>query len=437
MFQSLLRFRNDRKRYDPEEIRRRASEGDPSFGELSIFLDGIDRFAFFEELCRAAGGETRIREAASALDYAGILEGILSADGLGLADLPKGLLPFHKYPDGNRTPFEEHLVEAALYAKNAAGLCRLHFTVSPEHERRFRTLLEETRPAWESRFGVRYEVDFSAQKRSTDTLALDPSNRLVRDEDGSILLRPGGHGSLIENLSDLAGDVVLIKNIDNVSPKQMRPELVRFKKVLAGMLVMIQEEIFDYLGLLQRASASQDLVEEAGRFVRETFLPDLPARWEEGDDETRRAFLIDRLDRPIRVCGMVPNAGQAGGGPFWVEGKDGTVSIQIVEGAQIDKQSEEQVAILNGSTHFNPVDIACGLLDRHGKPFDLHRFIDRDAVFISMKSKAGKSLKALERPGLWNGAMAHWNTLFIEVPPDTFTPVKRVTDLLSPEHQAV
>jgi len=437
MFRALLRFLGDDHDYPRREIVERARDARSPFAELRRFLEGIDRFAFSEPLCRAAGEEGEgIAALAASYRYRPILEALLSPAGLDYGRLPKGLIPFHRYGAERRTPFEDHLAEAGLYALGAEGPCRLHFTVSSMHEEAFRRLLAEVRPRWEERYATTFNVGFSTQKRSTDTLAVDEENRIFRDDAGRILLRPGGHGALIENLNDSGGDIVFIKNIDNVSPRQLEPDLIAWKKTLAGFLVRTQEKIFRWLVLLEKGAPDAKSVDESIRFARGLLsigLPDGAGRW--GDAE-RREFVLGRLARPLRVCGMVPGAGHAGGGPFWVKGKDGSDSLQIVETAQVDPASREQGEILRASTHFNPVALVCALRDRRGEPFDLGRYVDRDAVFLSDKSRGGRRLKALERPGLWNGAMADWNTIFVEVPPETFTPVKQVTDLLKEEHRA-
>lgn len=435
MFQSLLRFHGDDREWSLAEIEAGAAKGDVHCRELKRFLDHLDRFPF--------AGRLREGLAAAGLDFDGlraegryrpILEELLAEEKIGYGNLPKGLILFHHHESGARTPFEQHLVESALYARNHDGVCRLHFTVSPEHEAGFREVLERARGPWEKEFGLRFDVGFSVQKSSTDTLAADENNRPFRDADGRLLLRPGGHGALIENLNDLHGDVVFIKNIDNVTPRQLVLEVYAWKKTLAGHLVRVQEKVFRLLDRLDAGGADEALVGEGMRFLAES-LSVLPPPGRELGPAEKREFLLRKLDRPIRVCGMVPNAGDPGGGPFWVVEPDDAVGLQIVESAQIDPNSPKDQAILRGSTHFNPVDLVCGLRDRHGRPYDLLRHVDESAVFISHKSKDAKPLKALERPGLWNGAMADWNTIFIEVPAETFSPVKRVTDLLKAEHQ--
>jgi hypothetical protein len=437
MFQSLLRFLNEKRDFTREEIEEEAAKGTPPFEELGRFLEGLRSpggFAFREALRGALAEEGFVlEELAAARRYRPILKTLLVAMNYGR--LPKGLIPFHAHEDGIRTAFEEHLVETALDARNADGTCRLHFTVAPEYEPAFRTYLTEAGPRLERTLGVRYEVGFSGQKPSTDTLALDERGEPFREADGRLLLRPGGHGALLENLNDIRGDIVLIKNIDNVAARWLGADPVVWKKVLAGYLVRLQELVFRLLARLEEGDA---IVEEASLFARDVLaIAPCEAGSSGLSQEERRAFLLRKLARPIRVCGMVPNAGDAGGGPFWVLGRDGTVSLQVVESAEIDPDSETQQAIRAASTHFSPVDIVCGARDRRGDPYDLKRFADPEAVFISSKSRDGRKLRALERPGLWNGGMADWITVFVEVPGETFTPVKRVTDLLSEAHKVV
>jgi hypothetical protein len=353
------------------------------------------------------------------------------------------VLPFHRYPDGPRTPFEEHLVEAAAVDRDEDGLCLLHFTVSPEHQEDFERLLDRVRPALEERYDCRFEVSFSTQRHATDTLAVDLRNQPFRGEDGELLFRPGGHGALIDNLNELGRDgwdIVLLKNIDNVVPDDRKPIVHLWKRLLGGCLLAVREQAFVHLDRLEaldgvRGKQAETVLREAAGFLETELCRPLPEGFAKADARERQRFLMDALDRPMRVCGVVRNQGEPGGGPFWVESPSGGVSPQIVEASQIDPRNPEQQAARRSSTHFNPVDIACGLRDRLGHRYDLHRYVDPATVFIAEKSHEGRPLKALERPGLWNGAMAGWNTVFVEVPDATFAPVKTVLDLLRPEHQ--
>ena len=421
-----------------------APEGSEAPAAVRTFCENLPRFAFYEDLAAALAADGIDLEASiRSKDYKTVLKYLLEDAGLGYAELPKGLLAFHRYPEGPRTPFEEHLVEAAALTREQDGLCLLHFTVSPDHQERFERLLDRVRPGLEERYDCRFEVSFSTQRRSTDTLAVDPGNAPFRLEDGSLLFRPGGHGSLIDNLKDLGRegwDVVLLKNIDNVVPDHRKEIIHLWKRLLGGCLLTVREKVFSHLDRLEaldgiRGPEAEPVLAEAAKFVEDELSRPLPASFATADARDRKRFLMEVLDRPLRVCGVVRNQGEPGGGPFWVESPSGGISPQIVETSQIDPRNPEQQAILEASTHFNPVDIACSLLDQYGQPYDLHHFVDPSTVFISEKSHEGRPLKALERPGLWNGAMAGWNTVFVEVPDATFAPVKTVLDLLRPEHQ--
>ena len=404
--------------------------------EFISFQKGIRQFAFFEDLkLLMANHGLQVEELIGQNQWQKILAYLLTEQGLNYGALPKGLLMFHQYPSGSRTAFEEHLIEAVHTIRNREGVCYLHFTVSQEHENAFRQFFERIKPQYEQYYQTRFEVTFSTQKHSTDTIAVDLENRPFREREGQLLFRPGGHGALLENLNDLQGDLVYLKNIDNVTPDQHKEPLITWKKVLGGVLVKIQETIHLYIKELMERGEDHRLFEEVKVFARDRLLIPEPQGFKRWAPKRQRDFLLDRLNRPLRVCGMVKNEGEPGGGPFWVRGKDGNLSLQIVENAQVDPLSSEQQKIWNSSTHFNPVDLVCGLIDFQGRPFNLHRYVDPEAVFISQKSKDGRELKSLEWPGLWNGTMFDWVTLFVEVPSITFNPVKTIIDLLRPEHQ--
>lgn len=403
---------------------------------VDAFFERIQEFAFYDDLKAAmAAKDLDIEEA----DRPTVLRFLLTDEGLDYGNLPKGLLKFHRYSDGPRTPVEEHLVEGAAYA-NANGLVRIHFTVSPEHHERFEKLIIEEKPDYEAWLGVAYDVTFSEQKKSTDTISVDLDNQPFRNADQSLLFRPAGHGALIENLNDIDADIVFIKNIDNVVPDDIRDVTVTYKKVLATVLIDAQQQLFRLQELLERSGDSGEEVSdgylaEADEFLQMSLYTNHPADFGTYTKEEKIAYFKRKLDRPIRVCGMVPNVGEPGGGPFWATNADGSTSLQIVESAQFDMDNADQKAIFDTATHFNPVDLVCGLKNRHNQKYDLPAYRDMQTGFITQKSKDGKDLKAQELPGLWNGAMADWNTIFVEVPLITFNPVKTVNDLLRDEHQ--
>ena len=402
------------------------------------FFKHISDFAFYDDLKKAyeKAYDIGLHEAILQRKYTSVLEILLTEKGLNYGNLPKGLLKFHAYKDGTaRTPVEEHLLEGAAYCRDNAGNVYLHFTVSPEHKDRFEALVKEVKEVYEQRFEVTYHVSYSEQKPSTDTIAVDLDNQPFREEDGTILFRPGGHGALINNLNDLDADIVFIKNIDNVVPDHLKEETFRYKKALGGILLHYQERVFTYLKELEEGDDVDDeFLEQVREFLENALCTVSSEVFSAMDGEEKMTYLIEKLDRPMRVCGMVKNEGEPGGGPFWATNADSS-SLQIVEQAQIDMNDVEQAEIARNATHFNPVDIVCSLKDHHGKKYDLKRYVDPQTGFISKKSKDGRELKALELPGLWNGAMSDWNTIFVEVPIITFNPVKTVNDLLRPQHQ--
>jgi len=395
---------------------------------IKKFEENLNKFAFIDDLKAAIaknGGDDSTKTAVANL---------LGDEGLSYGKLPKGLLKFHKYEDGPRTPVEEHLVEGALYAGGKNGVVNVHFTVSPEHRPLFEALVEKVVPKYEEKFGIKYSVSFSEQKSSTDTVAANPDNTPFRGKDGKILFRPGGHGALIENLNDLDADIIFIKNIDNVVPDRLKPETVEYKKLIAGVLVDKQAKAFEYIKVLDSGSYNHDKLEEIIRFLRDELSCRNP-ELSELEDAELAIYLRKKLNRPMRVCGMVKNVGEPGGGPFLAYNQDGTISLQILESSQIDTANAEYLAMFQNGTHFNPVDLVCAVKDYQGNKFDLTQYVDKLTGFISSKSKDGKELKALELPGLWNGAMSDWNTIFVEVSLGTFNPVKTVNDLLREQHQ--
>lgn len=363
-----------------------------------------------------------------------LIAALIKPEGMNYGGLPKGLLKFHSYGDTSRTPLEEQLTEGAQTAANASGTVDLHFTVSSNHRKLFEEKLAEVIPATESRTGVKFRVSLSEQKPSTDTIAANPDGTPFR-EDGKLLFRPGGHGALIENLNDMEAAVVFIKNIDNVVPDALREPTVRYKEIIAGYMMQLHDRIDAYLDILASGKYDEPKLDEIFVFMRDK-LSLADKHFTKLDIPHRAVYLHDKLDRPLRVCGMVRNEGEPGGGPFIAVNPDGSASLQILESHQIDKNNSAYMTMLNDATHFNPVDLVCYIKDRHGKKYDLTAHTDPATGFISSKSSHGKELRALELPGLWNGAMSDWNTAFVEVPAATFNPVKTVNDLLRPAHQA-
>ena len=399
------------------------------------YFDNIGKFAFYDELneaCKKNEGKD-IPALIAAGDYKAVVSNMLEAKGLNYGQLPKGLLLFHKYAEGPRTPLEEHLVEGALYAASN-GEAHIHFTVSHEHKDLFKAKVAEKCGQYAAKYGIKYDVTFSEQKPSTDTVAANPDNTPFRNEDGSLLFRPGGHGALIQNLNDIDADVVFIKNIDNVVPDRLKDDTVTYKQLLAGILVTLQAKAFGYLRLLDTGAYTHEQLEEMIRFVQRD-LCCRKADIKQLEDAELVIYLRKKLNRPMRVCGVVKNVGEPGGGPFLTYNQDGTVSLQILESSQIDKTNEEYMKMFTEGTHFNPVDLVCAVKDYKGDAFNLPDYVDKTTGFISSKSKNGRELKALELPGLWNGAMSDWNTVFVEVPLSTFNPVKTVNDLLREQHQ--
>ncbi|MBU2055613.1 MAG: DUF4301 family protein, partial [Proteobacteria bacterium] len=415
----------------------RAIEGGASFGETerTAFVRDLRGYAFFPDLeaALAASGKD-LQELIGKRDEAVILSFIMTEEGLDYGRLPKALLKFHAYREGGRTALEEHLVEAALYARDAGNVSRLHFTVSPEHESAVRGLLSRVTGEYERRMETVFSVGLSTQDPATNTLAADPDLHPFRNAEGELVFRPGGHGSLLANLNGLEADIVFLKNIDNCVPDRLKAETVLWKKLLAGYLVALQEEMFASLLRLDDEGVTEREIGEIAEFCERKVNIVTPPGFRERPLAERRAFLAGKLNRPLRVCGMVKNEGEPGGGPFWIDGGDAGPSLQIVEEFQIDRNSEAQRAVWASSTHFNPVDLVCGIRDYRGGKFDLTAFVDPETAYISRKSEKGRDLLALERPGLWNGSMAFWNTVFVEVPLATFNPVKTVTDLLRPQH---
>ncbi|MDR1347562.1 MAG: DUF4301 family protein [Prevotellaceae bacterium] len=385
--------------------------------DAEVFFENLAGFAFYDELLKY--------KTSSSVE---ILNSLLTSQGLNYGNMPKGVLLFHRYKNFKRTPFEEHLAEAAKYAQQAkTKTANLHFTVSDEHVYLFKKLLDQTVKSYNDKYGIAYNVNFSTQRKTTDTIAVTSDNLPFRNSDGSLVFYPGGHGALLENLNEIDSDIVFIKNVDNVVPETKLAETVRWKKIIAGVLIDCRNKIFEYVNCLQTGGCSKKH-DEIVEFLSKTLCIDLPKN---ADGK----LLMSKLNRPIRVCGMVKNEGEPGGGPFLINESDGTTSLQILESSQIDKTDENAMKMLASSTHFNPVDLVCCIKNCKGEKFNLVDFRDSSTGFISEKSRAGKKIKVLELPGLWNGAMSKWNTVFVEAPIETFNPVKTVNDLLREQHQ--
>jgi hypothetical protein len=431
MFSNLYKFSGE---YKASEFLK--FKDDKSYQDVFSFIEDIRKFAFFDDLTAIMKLNGKdILKCIEEKDYNFVIDFLLGEKGLNYGNLPKGLIKFHQYEDHARTAFEEHLAEGALYCSDKNGNVYIHFTISPEHVNKFEELIGDVKNYYEEKFKVKYEISYSVQKPSTDTIAVSMNNEPFRETDGTILFRPGGHGALIENLNDLDAEIVFVKNIDNIVPDKLKDTTTLFKKVIGGILLEYRETAFEYLEMLDSGDVDEDELKEITTFCINKLMLSVSKGFEEFDQFEKIDLLYNFLNRPMRVCGMVKNEGEPGGGPFWVKDKEGRISLQIVESSQIDLENETQKSILGKATHFNPVDLVCSIKNYKGEKFDLKDFIDQSTGFISSKSKDGKQLKALELPGLWNGAMAEWITIFVDVPLITFNPVKTVNDLLREEHQ--
>ena len=434
MFRDLLKFMAEGDDTATLNDLRRSS--DKSDQIVHQFFQFMGKFAFYPELSNVMKLNGTDPQTEFKLgNFKRILSYLLTEQGLDYADLPKALLTFHSYGSSVRTAFEEHLVEAIHCTADEEQRAHLHFTFSPEHLEKAKALADSVVPDYEKKFNISYDISFSIQYPFTDTIAIDEDDQPFRDESGEILFRPGGHGALIKNLQNCGGDIVFLKNIDNIVPDHLKEDTRLCESMLAGYLISLQEKIFPYLALLIEEKADSGQLEEICSFASDQLNVKMPQAFKELPPQRLCNFLIERLNRPIRVCGMVLNEGEPGGGPFWVREKGDDVSLQIVESAQVNGEDNSQAEIWRSSTHFNPVALMCGLRDYLGNGFDLEKFIDHDTVFMSKKSYQGRPLKALELPGLWNGGMAYWNSVFVEIPPEAFNPVKIVTDLLRGTHQ--
>ncbi len=432
MFKHLFEFR---ERYQPGPSGEVLFNKDKGFNSVWYFITHLQDIAFYSELSlRLDRNGLNLQDLIKNQEYNTIIDYILAGQGLDYSNLPKGLIKFHDYPYGARTSAEEHMVEAALYASNSSHKASLHFTISPEHRSRFESLVDNVRTYYESLLKVRFDISYSVQKPSTDTIAVDEGNKPFRNAGGSLLFRPGGHGSLLRNLSDIDADIVFVKNIDNIVPDRLKEPTVLNKKLIGGYLLWMRKHIFEFLDKVHKGNCKAEDISEITEFGLKYLSLDLPQTFSGLAKEAKVKWLYERLNRPMRVCGMVKNEGEPGGGPYWVKNTNGGLSLQIVESSQVNLKDPEQLSVFRSATHFNPVDLVCSFRDYAGNKFDLSRYVDEETGFISLKSSGGKNLKALERPGLWNGAMADWMTVFMEVPVITFNPVKTVNDLLRKEH---
>ena len=437
MFKNIYSFVEEYKGKEiPEDFLKKENVG---FDSIENFFLSIRDFAFYDDLKdKLAECGKDIETLMSENRLVEVAEFLLENEGLAYGKLPKALLKFHRYKESSRLALEEHLVEATQYSTiytEDGEIAQLHFTVSQEHLDIFKKTVEELIPTYEREYGIRYNISYSVQKPSTDTIAVDMNNEPFRNNDGSLLFRPGGHGALLQNLNDLKKEVIFIKNIDNVVPDRLKTTTYDYKKVLGGYLFRLQQQQFEYLNLLDEGCLANDEIDEIAKFAKEKLMIDIPNFYKTYNEIEKIDFLYSKMNRPMRICGMVKNEGEPGGGPYWTRNSSDEVSLQIVESSQIDHKNEKQEAVFQSATHFNPVDLVCATYDFRGEPFDLNDYIDHNTGFISQKSKDGKELKALELPGLWNGAMADWINIFVEVPVITFNPVKTVNDLLRDKHQ--
>lgn len=433
MFKFLFKFV---KEYNPNKESINSYINKNKLKDLSLFLVGLEKFPFYKEvLVHLEGKGISFNELSTSRKAWHFAHAMLDEEHLNFGNSPKGLLPFHEYKNDHiSTAFEEHLYEAALYASDNCS-AKLHFTISERFKDKFDEEFKRIEEYVEQKTGVSFDIDFSYQHESTDTIAVTLKDKPFRDEDGSLLFRPSGHGALLKNLNALDADIIFIKNIDNVVVKKYKEEVAKYKMVLAGILLQLQTKVFSYLRQLDEGDTNEEKLTEVAEFLNRELSVKISHEFEKYSEKYKIEYLRDKLDRPIRVCGMVKNEGEPGGGPFWVKDQSWNQSLQIVESAQINQKDKNQREILKHATHFNPVDLVCAVKNYKGQKFDLENYVDHKAAFITMKTKVGKDLKALELPGLWNGSMAFWNTIFVEVPIITFNPVKTVNDLLKAPHQ--
>ncbi len=431
MYKFLTAFLND---FDIKKETINAYINRKNDKELAIFIVGMEKFPFFETV------DKKLREIYPDFetlerDYKNyyFIKTLLSSQYFNSANKPKAVLPFHQYSTHIANPIEEHLNECVHYA-SSKNVSNLHFTVSEIHQDLFEKAVLEVKEKIEQPSGIKIDIGYSYQSKSTDSITIDTKDKLVKDKDGNLIFRPGGHGALIENLNNLDADIIFIKNIDNVIQNHI-DQITLYKKALAGILIEMQEKVFEFLRLLDQVNVTEENIKEILHFLHKDFNVETTTDFGKFTFENKISKIKELLDRPIRVCGMVKNEGEPGGGPFWVMNDKGVASLQIVETSQIDLASIKQQAILAEATHFNPVDLVCGTKNYIGEKFDLLQFVDQKAGFIVEKSVEGKTVRSYELPGLWNGSMANWLTIFVAVPLITFNPVKTVNDLLKAAHQ--
>ena len=433
MFKELFRFL-DNYEYEKESLNSYTNH--EKANAIRLFLIGLEKFPFFAQVVKSVkSAYPNFDSLSEGRQLYIFVEMMLKEKGLNFGVYPKGLLPFHKYTNSVATAFEEHLYEAAGYNTSDKGHSKLHFTISQDHLEAFKDEFERIKKKVESKTSTKFEITYSFQKAETDTIAVTEDNEPFRTEDGGLLFRPGGHGALIENLNDLEGDIIYIKNIDNVVVRKYQDEVSSYKKVLAGKLIEIQDEVFRILNALDQKKLTEADLIDIKKFLVKQLNVRLPLDFDKFADQYKLEFLRTSLNRPIRVCGMVINEGEPGGGPFWIKKENGRLILQIIETPQINMKDPAQANIVKGSTHFNPVDLVCGVKNYKGEKFNLIDYVDPEAGFITEKTRNGEVLKALELPGLWNGAMSNWISVFVEVPLTTFNPVKTVNDLLKSAHQ--
>ncbi len=434
MFSKLQTYLNHSEKITLSGLRKDAVS-DSSARAVLDFINGLENFAFFDELkSLLTNSGYDFKKLNENDDIRPIIRKLINEDGMNYSFYPKGAIAFHKYEDRLRTAFEEHIYEASQLVADQFNNVNIHFTISREHEDIFQKSVNKTINDLRNE-GFNIILSYSYQEKSTDTISVTFDNKPFLNNDGKLVFRPAGHGALIENLNNLSGDLIIIKNIDNILPSTKNAVSLRYAKILTGFLISVQKEIFSYLRVLEKQKVNDSLITEIKKFAVEYLSLHIPQDFDKQITDNKAAYLFTKLNRPIRVCGMVKNEDHPGGGPFWVRNSGGEISLQIVEESQINKSDPVQLKLFQSATHFNPVDMICAVKNFKGRNFDLKKYVDENSGLITTKTYQGKELKALELPGLWNGGMSDWNTLFVEIPSETFNPVKEITDLLKPAHQ--